>query len=382
MKKVIYMHSGSGNHGCEALLRTTSKLLGGPKDTILWSHAKKEDIFYGADEYVAQIVESEEIKKYSLSYFKALVKRKIFKQNDANMNVFLENTFKDSVAVSIGGDIYCYPWSAQQSVDLNKKIRKYCKKNVLWGCSIDKEALTEEVKQDLAGYDLITAREQVTYELLKDINPNTVQVADSAFLLGTETTDLPACFSNSDVVGINVSPLIMKYVDDDNLVLKNYERLIEFILNTTSMNVCLIPHVVWENNDDRKSCEYLYEKFNKNSRISIVNDMNCKKLKYIISKCRFFIGARTHSTIAAYSTFVPTLVVGYSVKSIGIAMDIFNTDKNHVIPVQRLSNEDDLLNSFSWIMDHELEEKEILERIIPKYKQNARKGLEYLSKLK
>ena len=110
--------------------------------------------------------------------------------------------------------------------------------------------------------------------------------------------------------------------------------------------------------------------------------MNCKKLKYIISKCRFFIGARTHSTIAAYSTFVPTLVVGYSVKSIGIAMDIFNTDKNHVIPVQRLSNEDDLLNSFSWIMDHELEEKEILERIIPKYKQNARKGLEYLSKLK
>ena len=382
MKKVIYMHSGSGNHGCEALLRTTSKLLGGPKDTTLWSHAKKEDVFYGADEYVEQIVESEEIKKYSISYFKALVKRRIFKQKDANMDVFLENTFKDSVAVSIGGDIYCYPWSAQQSVDLNKKIRKYCNKNVLWGCSIDKEAMTEEVKKDLAGYDLITAREQVTYKLLKEINPNTIQVADSAFLLETETTDLPACFSNSDFVGINVSPLIMKYVDDDNLVLKNYERLIEFILNTTSMNVCLIPHVVWENNDDRKSCEYLYEKFNKNSRISIVNDMNCKKLKYIISKCRFFIGARTHSTIAAYSTFVPTLVVGYSVKSIGIAMDIFNTDKNHVIPVQRLSNEDDLLNSFSWIMDHELEEKEILERIIPKYKQNARKGLEYLSKLK
>ena len=381
MKKVIYMHSGSGNHGCEALLRTTSKLLGGPKDTTLWSHAKNEDIFYGADEYVGQIVESEEIKKYSLSYFKALVKRKIFKQNDANMNVFLENTFKDSVAVSIGGDIYCYPWSAQQSVDLNKKIRKYCKKNILWGCSIDKEALTEEVKQDLAGYDLITAREQVTYELLKDINPNTVQVADSAFLLETETTDLPACFSNSDVIGINVSPLIMKYVDDDNLVLKNYERLIEFILNTTSMNVCLIPHVVWENNDDRKSCEYLYEKFNKNSRISIVNDMNCKKLKYIISKCRFFIGARTHSTIAAYSTCVPTLVVGYSVKSIGIARDLFGTDKNYVLSVQNIDDENELVNNFNYFLDNETLIKETLEKQIPNYVLKAKKAKEVINKL-
>ena len=147
------------------------------------------------------------------------------------------------------------------------------------------------------------------------------------------------------------------------------------------MNVCLIPHVVCENNDDSKSCEYLYEKFNKNSRISIVNDMNCKKLKYIISKCRFFIGARTHSTIAAYSTCVPTLVVGYSIKSIGIARDLFGTDKNYVLSVQNIDDENELVNNFNYFLDNETLIKETLEKQIPNYVLKAKKAKEVINKL-
>ena len=47
MKNVLYMHGGSGNHGCEAIVRTTAQLLGGPKDLVLWSWAKEEDFRYG-----------------------------------------------------------------------------------------------------------------------------------------------------------------------------------------------------------------------------------------------------------------------------------------------------------------------------------------------
>ena len=65
------------------------------------------------------------------------------------------------------------------------------------------------------------------------------------------------------------------------------------------------------------------EKYKDSGRVCIVDDCNCMQLKYDISKCRFFVGARTHATIAAYSTCVPTLVVGYSVKSRGIARDLF-----------------------------------------------------------
>lgn len=62
-----------------------------------------------------------------------------------------------------------------------------------------------------------------------------------------------------------------------------------------------------------------------------------------------FIGARTHATIAAYSSCVPTLVVGYSIKARGIAKDLFGTDEGYVLPVQALAKKEDLVNAFDWL---------------------------------
>ena len=59
-----------------------------------------------------------------------------------------------------------------------------------------------------------------------------------------------------------------------------------------------------------------------------------------------FVGCRTHSTIAAYSTCVPTLVVGYSIKSRGIAKDLFGDYKDLVIPIEDLENGVDLVEKF------------------------------------
>jgi colanic acid/amylovoran biosynthesis protein len=46
-------------------------------------------------------------------------------------------------------------------------------------------------------------------------------------------------------------------------------------------------------------------------------------MKWVIGKCLAFAGARTHSTIAALSSHVPTLSLSYSIKAIGINKDIF-----------------------------------------------------------
>ena len=102
----------------------------------------------------------------------------------------------------------------------------------------------------------------------------------------------------------------------------------------------------------------------------MIGDYNCTQLKAYISKCRFFIGARTHVTIAAYSTCVPTLVVGYSVKSKGIAKDIFGTYDRYVIPVQNLT-EDNLINEFKWMVNNEKSIKNHLESFMPKYRQKS-----------
>ena len=62
------------------------------------------------------------------------------------------------------------------------------------------------------------------------------------------------------------------------------------------------------------------------------------------------MGARTHSTIAAYSSDVPTLVIGYSVKSRGIATDLFGSYENYCLPVQELSEPEALIKGYEWII--------------------------------
>lgn len=381
MKKVLFMHSGSGNHGCEAIIRTTAELLGGPEDVVLWSLAKQEDKKYGAADLLEKIVVSEELTRFSPGYFEALLKRKLLKKQDANMNVFLREQFKGNVAISVGGDNYCYPWSAKQAIELDKEIRKHCKYSVLWGCSIDSEAITSEMQEDLKQFDLITAREPLTYELLKRINPNIVKVSDPAFLLESTDLPLPENFVVGNTVGINISPLIMNYGTDGNVILKNYEELIQHILDHTDMGICLIPHVVWEHNNDLEPLDVLWKKFGNTGRVSRILDGNCCELKGYIARCRFFVGARTHATIAAYSTLVPTLVVGYSVKSRGIAQDLFGTEENYVLPVKCLKAKTDLTNAFVWLQAHEQDIRCRLRKIMPDYIENARVGAAWLQTL-
>ena len=171
----------------------------------------------------------------------------------------------------------------------------------------------------------------------------------------------------------------MKYGTEENLILKNYENVIRFILEQTDMNVCLIPHVVWDGNDDRVPLQELQKRCALPDRVCMVEDANCCALKGYIARCRFFVGARTHATIAAYSSCVPTLVTGYSVKARGIARDLFGTDDNYVLPVQTLQTENDLLNAFRFLRDNEASIRRRLETIIPAYTEQAKAGLEILN---
>ena len=55
MKKILmYCHNGSGNHGCEAIVRYTSDLLmkHGIDDIRLISSKKEEDILYKIDKNI------------------------------------------------------------------------------------------------------------------------------------------------------------------------------------------------------------------------------------------------------------------------------------------------------------------------------------------
>lgn len=366
MKTVLYMHGGSGNHGCEALVRTTAKLAKDSlnTDVILWSKAAQEDVKYGASQVVDKIVVTDDVPRNSFGFYTSYFKYKVLKKSSALHDQFMKNTFTDSIAISIGGDNYCYPWSAKEGVQVDKELRRYCQKNVFWGCSIEEEFMTPEVIEDLKGFDLITVREPLSYQVLKDHGIHAVQVADPAFLLEKKELPLPNGFVDGKTVGINISPLINDYEGGESIAFQNYVKLIEYILSETDMNVCLIPHVVWAQVDDRKPMQQLLNRFKNSGRVILLDDHNCEELKGYISRCRFFIGARTHATIAAYSTCVPTLVVGYSIKSRGIALDLFGTHENFVVSVQNMKSENELSLAFQQLA---LNEKAI--RLILKEKQ-------------
>ncbi len=109
--------------------------------------------------------------------------------------------------------------------------------------------------------------------------------------------------------------------------------------------------------------------------------MPCQKIKYVISKCRAFIGARTHATIAAYSSCVPTLVVGYSVKALGIARDLFGSEENYVLPVQSLEEAGELIRAYDWMMEREGEIRSRLENVMPEYCARAGEAGEEIRKI-
>ena len=111
----------------------------------------------------------------------------------------------------------------------------------------------------------------------------------------------------------------------------------------------------------------------------MVEDHNCMELKGIISQCSFFVGARTHATIAAYSTGVPTLVVGYSVKARGIARDLFGTEDGYVLPVQQLKESNELTQAFIRLYEKRDAVRTHLNEMLPGYiarSDEARKALE------
>ncbi|WP_148558122.1 polysaccharide pyruvyl transferase family protein [Terrisporobacter glycolicus] len=374
---VFYSHSGSGNHGCEAIVRGTHKILDNMTDIILLSQENDEEYKYGIDKIVNVKEAKNKIKKISLHFFYAYLELK-FLNNTSKMDViqfvdakqYINN---NSIVISIGGDTYCYS-DVYNQVELHKMYRKKAYKTVLWGCSVEPKLLeNKKIANDLASYSKIITRESMSYEALKKVNENTVLYPDPAFNLDKVELPLPTIFEENNTIGINLSPLIIRKEKKEGVTLENYSKLIQYILDNTSMKVALIPHVVWEHNDDREPLRILYKKFKVTNRVVMIEDCNCLQLKGYISRCRLFIGARTHATIAAYSTCVPTLVVGYSVKAKGIARDIFGTYDNYVIPVQSLQNSDDLINSFKWLYKNEEKIKEYLEKFMPNYR---KKGLE------
>lgn len=357
MKIALYAHGGSKNHGCEALVRSVIGSIGHQHEYILLSEKPEEDEYYALDR-LAMIKKATDRLPSGFGSILYRIKAKIIGADETYYN-YIYRSVADKVAdcdvaIAIGGDNYCYKGYPERFGAMNRRIRSAGVPTILLGCSIEPSVMTTALLEDLKEYALITVRESMTYEALRTYGlKNLIMCPDTAFTLPMADVNQDCRLAHKNTVGINLSPLVMSHEAINGITMQNYDELVRYILEDTDMNVALIPHVVWNHNDDRLPMRSLYEKFQYTNRIFLQDDCNAMQLKNIISQCRFMIAARTHASIAAYSTCVPTLVVGYSIKADGIANDLFGSDKKYVIPVESLCNQNDLENAFVWLMDHE-----------------------------
>lgn len=372
MKIALYGNGSSGNHGCEAIARGTISLLGADANTYrIQSENPAEDRKYGLEE-LAQISPAKSERKKDFRFAIAYAKLKLAKDYvDMDGLSYLHGSQESGswadIALSVGGDNYCYGSTGIYAY-LNRVYKKQGAKTVLWGCSIEPDVVSQKsVAEDLARYDLIVARESITYGAVKPVQKNSILVPDPAFFMEPKACSLDDRLCNGNVVGINISPMIISNESASGMAYENYKQLIRYILSETNATIALVPHVVWSSNDDRTVLRQLYDDFDRDPRLVLVEDHTAPELKYIISQCSFFVGARTHATIAAYSSCVPTLVVGYSVKARGIARDLFGTEDGYVLPVQSLNESGQLTQTFRELYEKRMSVESHLQKIVPDY---------------
>lgn len=382
---LMYMHAGSGNHGCEAIVNSVCHMV---KEKVnLLSYFGEEDEKYSLKD-LCHIVSERRFEEHKLAHVLYYGYRKITGDRESFIRYRYGDVMKGKtapLAISIGGDNYCYDNMLSDLRLANSAFNRKGVRTVLLGCSIEPELLKrKEIVADLMRYHTIIARENITYEALKDMvkeqagesggrkgTPQILCYPDPAFTLQKKEVPLPEGFAEGNTVGINVSPMIQDNEKESGITMECYEALLRYIIDHTDFQIALIPHVVWARNDDRKPIHTLYEKFKDTGRVVEIEDGTCEELKGYISRCRLFVGARTHATIAAYSSCVPTLVVGYSVKARGIARDLFGQEEHYVLPVQSLRNRDDLVKEFQWLLSREKEIREKLEKKMPDYRNLA-----------
>ncbi len=372
---VIYGHFGSHNHGNEAIVRGLKNILG-KVEVVLYSYNIEMDIKFELNDICEVRPFFRRYRRYSFHHIVAALSARLKLRNNQFLfkNYRLKQFFQNLNGVYMleAGDQYCENYEIKNFYAyVNKKIVNKGVKTVMLPCTIiEKDFDNKKLIEDLKRYSLIFARESCTYNaLIKAGFSDVVHFApDPAFVMEPKQVKLPNLFTKNSIVGLTIGMLAQGKEEYTEKVIENSKNLIKYIIYNTDFSVALIPHVnVSDNLTDITSMRILYNEFKDTGRIVEISEKRADEQKYIISQCRFMVTLRTHASISAYSSGVPTLVIGYSQKSKGIAMDLFETSENYVINVESLNNKNCLTNSFIWLVENEDMIKQKLSKVLPLY---------------
>ncbi len=185
---------------------------------------------------------------------------------------------------------------------------------------------------------LITVRERISYDYVTQrlgVPADLVELtADPAFLLPAAP---PSPGAAQDEGGADQRPIVTVAVSggisrfgsvDHKQHLDALAEVVTTALDSIGARVVLIAHVQEdaERNDDRVAARALYERFERDPRISLAGDAGAAQLKGIIATSDLVVAERMHAAIAGLSSGICTVAVGYSIKAEGIMRAVLGHD--------------------------------------------------------
>lgn len=378
MKAYIPFHVGSGNRGCEGILRGTANILKCKYDELVILDRDEEekilDEKLGLDDIGTLHVKNKRFILQKLLHKLGIMQNSYYIKP---FNDFFSDISDDDVCFFTGGDLFCYEETVKENCILQKYLYNKGVKTILWGASIEEKFINNNVKEQLNKFSGIVCRETETLSTLKKYGiDNVMYCPDPAFTLKPQVCKLPDIFIDSKVIGINISNMVNGDCFDNNTIfMRNLKNLLDYIIKNTDYNILLIPHVTWTRQDDRKICTIVKNIYRSEKRIDIldVNDLGYLNIRYIISKCEMFIGGRTHSVISAYSTSVPTLALGYSIKARGIAKDL-GLNAQLLFDTKLIEDDKELLRRYQYLENNKQYIRQHLNSVLPQYIENAYKA--------
>jgi len=334
--------SNNANKGCVALCISTLYLI----DKLL----KENNIpykFYLPDSGHTSIgkhtydVNGNEIEFYSCSYVnwtdtKTFLKQlalRIFKREEhkTNRNIFKNADFIFDIGQGDSfSDIY-----GKQRFEMIDRIHKVARINKIPYCILPQtigpfkdENIKNQALKSINKADVVMARD---LQSLSFVNDNCAQkdvdeYIDVAFFMPFERQSFA---KEKTHVGINVSSLLWHggYTKANQFGLKSdYQKLIteiiEYFLKIPNVQLHIVPHVVSAESHVENDYEVSYHLSNKYKDVILAPlFLSPIYAKNYIAGMDFFLGARMHATIAAFSSGVPVFPMAYSRKFNGLFED-------------------------------------------------------------
>lgn len=192
--------------------------------------------------------------------------------------------------------------------------------------TIEKKAM-----KSIANAAMVMVRDKMSYDYVVQKVPsqkNVHEYIDVAFFLPYKKKK----FSKNYIhVGLNISALLWNggYTENNQFGLKcDYQKtirsIIDYFLSLPNVMLHLVSHVVGQDrnveNDYAVSFD-LYKEYNHDRMILAPFFLSPVDAKSYIAGLDFFMGARMHATIAAFSSGVPVVPMAYSRKFNGLFID-------------------------------------------------------------